>query len=402
VRLHRFLAAFLLLGFLFHPWSIGHAQTEPPVVRAVLFYSPTCGHCEYVITNVLRPMTDQYGDRLQIMAIDVTQQQGQALFITAMQKYGFESAGVPFLVIGETVLIGSVDIPDKFPDLVKTYLAKEGVDWPDIPRLMETISTASSTPEITADPTVIAARTETLAGNASTQTGALQTAPTSATVSPASPSTTATPGIAGITTKRNNWQTKFLQDPGANTFSVLVLLGMLGSMFWAVLILRNTKGASIKEGWAWIIPLLCLIGMIVAGYLAYVETRHVEAVCGPVGDCNTVQQSEYARLFGILPIGVLGLIGYAAMLAAWLVARYAGDQVADLTILSMFVMTVLGTFFSIYLTFLEPFVIGASCAWCLTSAILMTLLMLLTARLATASYARVCRAQSKRVSGSIS
>jgi len=38
-------------------------------------------------------------------------------------------------------------------------------------------------------------------------------------------------------------------------------------------------------------------------------------------------------------------------------------------------MTAFGTLFSIYLTFLEPFVIGATCAWCLSSAIIMTLLI---------------------------
>jgi uncharacterized membrane protein len=43
-------------------------------------------------------------------------------------------------------------------------------------------------------------------------------------------------------------------------------------------------------------------------------------------------------------------------------------------------MTVAGTMFSIYLTFLEPFVIGATCAWCLTSAVLMTLLMLFSVK----------------------
>jgi uncharacterized membrane protein len=97
-----------------------------------------------------------------------------------------------------------------------------------------------------------------------------------------------------------------------------------------------------------------------------------------VGDCNTVQQSEYARLFGILPIGVLGLAGYAAILVAWGIARYGRGRLADLSALSLLAMTASGTLFSIYLTFLEPFVIGATCAWCLTSAILMTVLMLLS------------------------
>ena len=46
-----------------------------------------------------------------------------------------------------------------------------------------------------------------------------------------------------------------------------------------------------------------------AGYLTYVETQLVQAVCGPVGDCNAVQSSSYARLFGVLPVGVLGASG---------------------------------------------------------------------------------------------
>jgi uncharacterized membrane protein len=127
----------------------------------------------------------------------------------------------------------------------------------------------------------------------------------------------------------------------------------------------------------------------VAGYLAYVETTQVEAVCGPVGDCNTVQQSEYARLFGILPIGVMGLAGYVGILAAWLVVRFVKTNLADMASLALFGMTAIGTLFSIYLTFLEPFVIGATCAWCLTSAILMTTLMLLSAGNAKAAFAKL-------------
>jgi uncharacterized membrane protein len=46
---------------------------------------------------------------------------------------------------------------------------------------------------------------------------------------------------------------------------------------------------------------------------------------------------------------------------------------------ALLTMTVFGTLFSIYLTFLEPFVIGATCAWCVTSAIVMTALLALTA-----------------------
>jgi uncharacterized membrane protein len=97
-----------------------------------------------------------------------------------------------------------------------------------------------------------------------------------------------------------------------------------------------------------------------------------------VGDCNTVQQSEYARLFGLLPIGALGVVGYVAILIAWSVAQFRCGKWADLASLSLLAMTMSGTLFLIYLTFLEPFVIGATCAWCLTSAVVMTALLWLS------------------------
>jgi uncharacterized membrane protein len=102
--------------------------------------------------------------------------------------------------------------------------------------------------------------------------------------------------------------------------------------------------------------------------------RGIEAVCGPVGDCNVVQQSEYARLFGVLPIGVLGVVGFAAILAAWAVRRFGTGPASSWAALAAVAMAGLGTLFSIYLTFLEPFVIGATCLWCLSSAVIMTAL----------------------------
>jgi uncharacterized membrane protein len=46
--------------------------------------------------------------------------------------------------------------------------------------------------------------------------------------------------------------------------------------------------------------------------------------------------------------------------------------------LAVFGMTLLGTLFSLYLTYLEPLAIRAVCAWCLTSAAIITLLILLS------------------------
>jgi uncharacterized membrane protein len=121
----------------------------------------------------------------------------------------------------------------------------------------------------------------------------------------------------------------------------------------------------------WILPLV-LIGLGVAAYLAYVELTQSQAVCGPVGECHLVQASPYARIGGV-PIAVLGLLNYLAVGGLWLWQRRR--PAAEAALYGLLGLTVFGVFFSIYLTALEIFVIGAVCAWCLTSAVVTTALM---------------------------
>ena len=127
--------------------------------------------------------------------------------------------------------------------------------------------------------------------------------------------------------------------------------------------------------------------MGVAGYLTYIEVGEKQAICGPVGHCNEVQNSSYAKLFGILPIGVLGLIGYTALLVAWGVQKIGPKSLHMLSALALWGMSLFGVAFSIYLTFLEPFVIGATCMWCLSSALVMTALLWVTTPLIQETFA---------------
>jgi uncharacterized membrane protein/thiol-disulfide isomerase/thioredoxin len=346
-------------------------------VRAVLFYSPGCPHCHKVISEDLPPLLEKYGERLQIIGVDTTQPGGQALYQAAIQRYGIpeERRGVPTLIVDDVVLVGSLEIPQQLPDLVEKYLAQGGVDWPDIPGLAEALAAAQPTPNATpaqSTPTVTSAQT-------------LPPTPP-ATASPASPPSstpalTPTPTRAVLIVTEDNppdWRAKLARDPAGNALAIVTLLGMALVTGYVLVAWRRT--ADEPAAWqSWAIPLLAVLGLGVAGYLAYVETQRVAAVCGPVGDCNTVQQSAYAWLFGLIPIGVLGLLGYVAILIAWAVAHYGNGQLAGLAWLALLVMTLCGTLFSMYLTFLEPFVIGATCAWCLTSAVVMTALMALTA-----------------------
>jgi len=116
----------------------------------------------------------------------------------------------------------------------------------------------------------------------------------------------------------------------------------------------------------------------VASYLAFIEVTGREAVCGPVGHCNAVQQSSYAFLFGVLPVGMLGQIGYLTLFATWMGVELGPSAFRPLLRRFLWGTALVGTLFSAYLTFLEPFVIGATCAWCLTSSIVMALMLLVS------------------------
>jgi uncharacterized membrane protein len=126
------------------------------------------------------------------------------------------------------------------------------------------------------------------------------------------------------------------------------------------------------------IPWIALVGLIVAAYLTYVETQSVQPFCGPIGDCKAVQASSYARLWGILPIGVLGACGYIAIFTAWWVGRLrqSWGWLPAYAPIALYGMALFGTIFSVYLTYLELFVIKAVCIWCISSAIIITLLLL--------------------------
>jgi uncharacterized membrane protein len=115
---------------------------------------------------------------------------------------------------------------------------------------------------------------------------------------------------------------------------------------------------------------LALIGLGVAGYLTYVHYEEIRPVCGLGGDCVKVQTSEWSKLAGV-PVALLGLIGYAAIFASLFVPGEEALIAGALT-------SLIGFGFSAYLTYRELFTIDAICQWCVASAIVMTLLAVVT------------------------
>jgi len=158
----------------------------------------------------------------------------------------------------------------------------------------------------------------------------------------------------------------------------LLVVALLYALIAAVLVVMGQVAPSLPDAVTILIPILSVIGLGVAFYMTFIETRNVKAICGPVGDCNAVQSSPFAKLFGFFPVGLLGLIGYLGILAAWLLAKFGRGSLARLAPLALFGMALFGVVFTIYLTYLELFIIHAVCIWCLSSAVIMALLLALS------------------------
>ena len=378
IRVSRRALGILLLLLLLPSYRISAQSTR---VRAVLFFSPTCPHCQIVIENELPPIFDAFGGQpelkivpsvpdeerfrylltnpmLQILLIDASKSEGGALYVAATEYLGIppEREGVPRLVIGDQVLLGATEIPTELPALIEQGLAQGGLDWPGIPGLADSLEPlveptarpASATPEATEPPIRPAATAG--AGNVGTPT----------------------PSFEGIAAIEDGWLDRVRRDPTGNGLAIIVLMAMILSLVGIGIVVRERRKYKVPNA---VIFVLLAVGLLIAAYLTFVESTGTEAVCGPVGDCNAVQQSKYAMLFGIVPIGALGMFGYGAILVARLLSMTNSSRTSNVARLAAFAMTVGGTVFSAYLTFLEPFVIGATCSWCLGSAVIMTALM---------------------------
>jgi uncharacterized membrane protein len=113
------------------------------------------------------------------------------------------------------------------------------------------------------------------------------------------------------------------------------------------------------------IAVLSLVGAGIAAYLVYTRYSGASIFCS-TGGCETVQNSKYAKVGGI-PVAVLGLVGYLAILAT---AAVRGATSAAIGV----ALAVLGAAFSAYLLYAQLMLIDAVCQWCVSSDIVLSLL----------------------------
>lgn len=137
---------------------------------------------------------------------------------------------------------------------------------------------------------------------------------------------------------------------------------------------------ALARDWLRIISVvLCVFGLLVAGYMTWAEMTGNETVCANTGsiDCAAVQTSAYAETFGI-PVALMGTLGYLVILGV-LVLEDQVQLLADYGRTLVVGMALFGVIFQVYLSVIEATVLEAWCQWCIASFVIVTLLLIIGA-----------------------
>jgi uncharacterized membrane protein len=132
-----------------------------------------------------------------------------------------------------------------------------------------------------------------------------------------------------------------------------------------------------SQAWLWAPVVLSVGGVLVSGYLSVKRFTGGSLACTRWAECDVVNNSVYAKIYGV-PVAFIGLAGYLVLMCLAMAALQT-EGATQRRLLTLGFLLALGGFgFSVYLTTLEIYVIEAICFWCVISAILITLLTLLS------------------------
>ena len=125
---------------------------------------------------------------------------------------------------------------------------------------------------------------------------------------------------------------------------------------------------------------LTVIGLLVATYMTVYAFTSNDNMCIGSKDCSVVNASRYSKIdiLGIeIPVAVLGVAGYAAILSVLLLENRIGFLQQNGTLV-FFGLALTGFLFTLYLIYVEVALIRAYCPFCIASQGAMTLIFILS------------------------
>jgi uncharacterized membrane protein len=125
----------------------------------------------------------------------------------------------------------------------------------------------------------------------------------------------------------------------------------------------------------WATFVLACLGVLDATYLLVYKLTSINAMCLGNGGCHNVNFSTYSEIGGI-PVSVFGMLAFL-VIAGILLLEPRLEIAKENGALAIFGISLAGVAFSTYLTWLEIYVIHAICPFCVTSAVIITLILIL-------------------------
>jgi uncharacterized membrane protein len=117
--------------------------------------------------------------------------------------------------------------------------------------------------------------------------------------------------------------------------------------------------------------LLSLVGLFISAYLYLYKIGRIGSLACGTGECETVQASVWSRFAGV-EVALIGVVGYAGLVLLSLASLQPGLSERRWPTNLLVWLSGVGVLFSLYLTYLELFVIHAICRWCVGSAVIIT------------------------------
>ncbi len=125
----------------------------------------------------------------------------------------------------------------------------------------------------------------------------------------------------------------------------------------------------------WVTFALACLGVLDATYLLVYKLTNNPSMCLGSGGCHNVNFSSYSEISGI-PVSVFGMIAYL-VIAGILLMEPRFKIAQENGSLAIFGISLAGVAFTAYLTWLEIYVIHAICPFCVASAIIISLILIL-------------------------
>ena len=122
-----------------------------------------------------------------------------------------------------------------------------------------------------------------------------------------------------------------------------------------------------------IVAALALAGIFISLYLTLYKLGVIGELSCSIGSCVTVNTSKWSRFLG-LPVAAWGVFFYLDVFAIALIGTFRKFENEPLISLILAAEAAVGVLFSAWLTYLELGVIHAICIWCVTSALIVTVI----------------------------